>query len=277
MPGEVQNGGQPALSAHDQAMIAKVDAASASTQEAVTGKPAEVSTPPVDSSKPVRPEHIPEKFWDAEKGTVRVDDLVKSYSELEKGKAAPQEPPAEQQDPPQDSGVKAAAKAVSDAGLKDEDLVTAFQTNGDFSPEQYAAFEKAGYPNELVKNYVNGINAQARLVNMEAHAAAGGEDSYNAMVAWAGANLNQAEIAAYDKAVTGTPEDRKQAIVALKARFEGANGSEPNLLKGGGQGGQGSDAFASRAEQTAAMRDPRYRKDAAYRAEVERKTGNSNF
>lgn len=31
-----------------------------------------------------RPEHVPEKFWDAEKGTVRVDDVLKSYSHLEK-------------------------------------------------------------------------------------------------------------------------------------------------------------------------------------------------
>lgn len=31
-----------------------------------------------------RPEHVPEKFWDAEKGEARVEDVFKSYSELEK-------------------------------------------------------------------------------------------------------------------------------------------------------------------------------------------------
>jgi len=31
-----------------------------------------------------RPEHVQEKFWDAEKGEIRVDDALKSYSELEK-------------------------------------------------------------------------------------------------------------------------------------------------------------------------------------------------
>lgn len=39
-----------------------------------------------------RPDHIPENFWDAEKGTAKVDDLAKGYSELSKrlsqGKAA---------------------------------------------------------------------------------------------------------------------------------------------------------------------------------------------
>lgn len=31
-----------------------------------------------------RPEHYPEKFWDAEKGELRTDDVLKSYGELEK-------------------------------------------------------------------------------------------------------------------------------------------------------------------------------------------------
>ena len=31
-----------------------------------------------------KPEGVPEKFWDAATGTVRVEDLIKSYCELEK-------------------------------------------------------------------------------------------------------------------------------------------------------------------------------------------------
>lgn len=41
--------------------------------------------PSVEEPKEVeRPEHIPEKFWDKDNKTIRVDDLVKSYSEVEK-------------------------------------------------------------------------------------------------------------------------------------------------------------------------------------------------
>ncbi len=36
-----------------------------------------------------KPDTIPEKFWDADKGEVRVDALVKSYLELEKKMSAP--------------------------------------------------------------------------------------------------------------------------------------------------------------------------------------------
>lgn len=35
-----------------------------------------------------RPDHIPEKFWDAEKAELRADALLKSYTELEKRQAA---------------------------------------------------------------------------------------------------------------------------------------------------------------------------------------------
>jgi hypothetical protein len=39
-------------------------------------------TQPGEDGKPRRPEHIPEQFWDAEKGALRTDDLVKSWRDL---------------------------------------------------------------------------------------------------------------------------------------------------------------------------------------------------
>jgi hypothetical protein len=38
----------------------------------------------IEVNKKTKPENIPEKFWDAEKGEIRIDDLVKSYAHLEK-------------------------------------------------------------------------------------------------------------------------------------------------------------------------------------------------
>ncbi len=47
-----------------------------------------LQTPALTADAPVRqtpcPEGIPEKFWDTDAGTIRVDDLLKSYCELEK-------------------------------------------------------------------------------------------------------------------------------------------------------------------------------------------------
>ena len=55
------------------------------SQEAVESAPTEeVSRETSDVPIPERPEHIPEKFWNAETGEVKTEDLAKSYINLEK-------------------------------------------------------------------------------------------------------------------------------------------------------------------------------------------------
>ena len=62
------------------------------TQEAVETAPTEdVSRETIDVPPPARPEHIPEKFWNAETGEVNVDDMAKSYNHLEKFSTGKQE------------------------------------------------------------------------------------------------------------------------------------------------------------------------------------------
>lgn len=53
---------------------------STQTQTSQTDPNAGTGDPP---ETPARPEHVPEKFWDAEKGAVRVDDVLGAYSKLE--------------------------------------------------------------------------------------------------------------------------------------------------------------------------------------------------
>ncbi|CLP71539.1 Uncharacterised protein [Mycobacterium tuberculosis] len=65
------------------------------------------------------------------------------------------------------------------------------------------------------------------------------------------------------------------AILGLKARYDAANGSEPTLL--GGNAKASEDVFRSTAELTAAMKDPRYKKDPAYREDVKQKLARSNI
>lgn len=53
-------------------------------------------TPPAADEtdfKVARPDYVPEKFWDAEKSTVRNEDVFKSYGELEKALTKAKEPP----------------------------------------------------------------------------------------------------------------------------------------------------------------------------------------
>lgn len=98
--------------------------------------------------------------------------------------------------------------------------------------------------------------------------AAGGEANYNQIVEWAAGNLNERQIDAYDSVVdSGNPAAIGIAFQGLQAAYEEANGYEGRMLQGRAPSSAG-EVFRSQAELVAAMGDPRYDNDPAYRADV---------
>jgi hypothetical protein len=267
----------PEPSAHDAAMAAKVDAAvqnanvSVSTPMGVT--PAGATPAPAPDAKP-RPEHIPEKFWDAAKGEVNVEAMAKSYVELEKTRTPAQEPAKEPAKEPAQADPAKAAEAVAAAKLDMSTLQQEFQAGGKLSDDSYAKLAAAGFDKAVVDAHIAGQVALAQQRDSEGFNLAGGQESFGKMTAWAQTALAPADIEAFNSAVTGTPAQMKQAITALKAQYEAAVGKDPALVSGGSAGdNSGEQPFASRAEVTTAMRDSRYKADPAYRAMVERRVG----
>lgn len=53
-----------------------------------------LNPPNTEATPPLRPAEVPEKFWDASKGELRTDALLKSYGELERRLAQKLAPPA---------------------------------------------------------------------------------------------------------------------------------------------------------------------------------------
>jgi len=72
----------------------------------------------------------------------------------------------------------------------------------------------------------------------------------------------------------GTVEEAMMAVTGLKARYDNQVGFTPNLLQG--QAAAPGSAFQSTAEIVAAINDPRYQVDTAYRKSVEDKIKRSN-
>lgn len=106
---------------------------------------------------------------------------------------------------------------------------------------------------------------------------AGGDDGYQEMIAWASENLSQEEIDMYDSVMAeGSFNAINFAVHALKARFVEANGIEGQLLKGK-PAANNRDVFRSQAEVVAAMSDPRYDRDPAYRKDVYEKLERSEL
>ena len=109
---------------------------------------------------------------------------------------------------------------------------------------------------------------------------AGGEDAYNAMTAWASENLDQRSSEAFDEVInSGSIDAIKLAVSGLKSEYEKAVGYEGTMLQGKPPKAT-TDAYRSQAELVAAMGDPRYDNDPAYRQDIMDKlsrSGNLQF
>ena len=251
-------------------MVDKVEVQSAET----------TADKPVEETKPTqsKPEGLPEKFNS-------VDELVKSYSELEKKLGEQSQPTEKSVDPVSKAEAKEqpksdldiATKAVDSAGLNMETLSEEFAKDGKLADGSYKSLEKAGIPKEYVDRFIAGQQAIADQQSATVKNLVGGTEAYDSMSEWAGQNLTETEKQAYNTAVNSKDlEAVKLAVVGLKARYAQSTGSEPQLVEGKASP-SGEQGFASWAQVTQAMSDPRYAKDPAYQAEVKNKLANSKI
>lgn len=277
--------------------VTPAEAPAAATQVApkapVSANPAlNPVNPPV--VKDDRPAWLPQKFASAEQmaksyaalearfsqgsgNTDAVPTQVATTADLKETTAAtegaPKEPVEGSEKAPVESALpteEALRTDLTSRGLDFEALNTEYAKNQALSTETMAALEAAGIPKATVDEYINGRKAVSELATNALFEVAGGKDAYTGMVAWAKANMTDDAKKAYNQAVTSGNKDLAAlAIKGLQANFTAANGSDPSLL--GGRGAVLNDAFRSTAELTAAIKDPRYSKDPAYRADVEAK------
>ncbi|MDX2334092.1 capsid assembly protein [Brevundimonas vesicularis] len=237
---------------------------------------------PETPAKPERPAHIPEKFWDADAGTVRTDDLVKSYAELEAKHRSPksEDKPADEAAKPNDLTIEP-AKDETPAQAEANPVTTAFEafakhyeeTSGQPGEDQIAEIVKLGVPQSIVDNYLAGLSAMSQLAFQQAHATAGGEDVFNAASDWASKSLTAADIDSYNTLVTN-PTTAKQGVEWLVAKYKAAHPSEGSFVESM-PGAAVGDVFRSKSEMVAAMKTDRYQTDRAYVAEVAEKVARS--
>lgn len=219
-------------------------------------------TPPPTSPDPAgdRPAWLPEKFKSPE-------DLAKAYASLESKLGAKPEPAKD---------LKITEQVKKDA-LDFSSYQQEFLEKGELSPESYAKLEGAGLSRNIVEMYIEGVRAQSERQAAKAFEAAGGQEQYQAVVEWARSALSPEEITAYNQAVSsGNEAQMLFALKGLVGRYRYEAGTEPTLVAGRA-GPAGPAGFRSVGEMKAAMRDPRYDTDEAYRADVAQRIARSNF
>lgn len=152
------------------------------------------------------------------------------------------------------------------AGLNLDDFATEFNSNGSLSEESYKKLQDAGYPKELVDVYVDGLRARVQTYENAVYSPAGGKAGYDGLVQWAKTNLSAEQKRAFNEAVQ-SGDAAAQRWQSRARRLRGGNG---RLLNGktASNADAGPKPFQSQAQVVEAMRDVRYHRDPAYRAEV---------
>ena len=104
----------------------------------------------------------------------------------------------------------------------------------------------------------------------------GGDKAYKSMLDWASENFSKEEVEMYDGVMnSGNASAIYYAVQALQARYNDGVGSDGQTLTGRGAADT-DDSFKSQAELIAAMEDPRYDRDPAYRQDLMRRLENSD-
>lgn len=254
-------------------------------------EPTQIQTPDDTQNEATRPDWLPEKFWDPKAGTPRYEDLAKSYSELEKGRSTPAPTAPAPTKPTAPGSEGGAADAVKAAGLDWAALTKEFTDSGKLSEETFAALAAGGIPREIAEDYISarGVAMNARKATTATYLAAAhgdgndGDQMLGELLEWAAKNLLPAQIDEYNKMLNNDGE-WKAAVDHLAIKYKQANPlkaeGDPVLpidTPGSGGAGGAGGAYTSLVQQTAAINDPRYRTDPAYRDAVRARVAISKF
>lgn len=218
-----------------------------------------------------RPDWLPEKFKS-------VEDMAKAYSALESKLGQPQqeEETTEEVEVSGEESASDVAQLLDDKGLDFDVFQQEYAENGGLSEDAYQALQEAGFPRSMVDSWVAGQDALAAQMTSEMYDVAGGGEQYAQMVQWAADNLPDNEVNAYNATMeSGDPNMIRLAVQGLNARYRSE--AEPTLMQGGTGAVSSGGRFESTAELTAAMGDPRYAKDPAYRQSIADKLAKSSL
>lgn len=213
-----------------------------------------------------RPEGLPAKFADM----AAYND---SYLALEQRLSGTTPPvvPAVPAVPAAGAPANPLAIKPSSAAFDLTPFETEFAQSGALGADSYTKLAAAGYPKETVDRHIQGQIALGQQQSAQVYAAAGGEAEYAKIQEWAGRTMTEEQMNTFNAMVTGVDTaTATQAIKGLAAQYKAAEGTQPNLLTGDIPG-SAVNGYESQGQMTAAISDPRYQTDEAYRNEVAKK------
>lgn len=236
-------------------------------EAAAMDAPVETTEEPVVNE---RPEWLPEKFASAE-------EMAASYAELE-GKLGQGEQKSEEIEEAMPESEEAAVEQLESAGLDFDTFSLEYQNEGSLSDESYANLEAAGIPKSVVDHYISATEQSIEANRNSIMEEVGGAEKYSELLGWAGDNLSDAEIDAFNGAIDSADMSSvSMAVKGLAARQAMESGREPSRNLSGSVGADNGGSYQSVSEMMADMNNPQYNSDSAFRAKVEAKLARSSI
>ena len=153
-------------------------------------------------------------------------------------------------------------------GFDYAELQKEFVDTGEISADTRKKLSDVGITDDLIDNYIDGQLAKAEQERNEIATCVGGRENFDNIVKWASENLTTEEIISINSV---TDKGIIQIILKdLKARMEEKEGIIPSYTKGESGKAQ-TEIYRSQAEMFEAISNPKYRKDEAYRLDVQKK------
>nr|DAT86246.1 MAG TPA: capsid assembly protein [Caudoviricetes sp.] len=165
------------------------------------------------------------------------------------------------------------SKGVDFKAIEDEYL-----QNGALSEETQQRLAQAGYPKEIIDNYIRNVEREANAFVSTVKGFVGGDQEWDTFVSFVQSQGDNAITLMNDAINTGNLAIVEATVGHLKTQMVNTYGTNnPTLMSGGSATGSVQEGFASSYEMQQAMSDVRYGRDRAYTQMVEQKVINSNF
>ncbi len=223
-----------------------------------------------DTEGTKRPDDIPEKFWDAEKGEVNVPALLKAQQDAESALRKDQnQKPTEKEGEGDENGDDDNASATQENVVADASAE--FAKDGKLSDATYESLSKVGLSKDMVDSYIAGQQAQVAVMETAVYGPFDGSaETYEKAANWAAENLTEDEISALDVQIqSNNPAIAAQGAKALAERYNADADITPDrVVQGGNNQGVTGEYYKSSAEMQKDMSDPRYKSDKAFRDSV---------
>ena len=226
-----------------------------------------------------RPDNVPEKFWNAEKGEINTEALLKSQADAEaalRQGTAPKEGEEGYVKPEPKEGEEGYVAPNQAAAV--EAASAEWAEKGELSDATYTSLESKGLTRSMVDTYIEGQKAIVSNLQDAAYGPFENKEGYETAANWAAEHMDEAAIKALDVQLTSSnPAIVAQGAKALAAKYVAEADVEPNTIRGDGNTGTTGGVYASSREMMKDMNSAKYRTSQAFRDEVAAKLARSSI